>query len=145
MKKGAGLLVVIAVAAAIAITSTGEADPTLTGSRDIGDPQPLEQHLIATRVAAATGSLDGQPRRAPKWVVKLYGTKELPVEANGSEGGTLTCPRRYVAMDGGFGSNGGIVVDQLAPLSLKKYSYAAFDATGQSGGTVHFTLTCRKG
>ena len=144
MKKGAGLLAVVAVVAAVAITSTGEAGPALTGSRDIGDPQPLEQHLISTR-AAPTGSVDGQARRAPRWVVKLYGTKELPVEASGSEGGTLTCPRRYVAMDGGFGTNGGIVVDQLAPLSLKKYSYAAFDVTGQSGGTVHFTLTCRKG
>lgn len=144
MKKWAALLAILVAAAAVAITSTGEAGPALTGSRDIGDPKPLEQHLISTR-AAPLGPVDGQARRARRWIVKLFGTKEIPVEANGSEGGTLACPRRYVAMDGGFGTNGGIVVDQLAPLSLKKYSYAAFDVTGQTGGTVYFTLTCRKG
>jgi len=137
-------MAVLAAVAAVAITSTGEAGPALTGSRDIGDPKPLEQHLISTRVAPSR-SVDGQARPASRWAVKLYGTKKMPVEANGSEGGTLACPRRYVAMDGGFGTNGGIVVDQLAPLSLKKYSYAAFDTTGQAGGTVYFTLTCRKG
>lgn len=130
----------VATAWALSGGAPADAGPKFAGSDvEIGDELPLlDSHPVTTGPTTVSAARKSRPS------IKTFITNDLSVEPYGYQSGTMKCPRRSKAIDGGFLSDGGIIPDTMAPLSANTYGFAAFDISGLNG-LVAFTITCSKG
>lgn len=92
-------------------------------------PVPRAAH----RVATPSASTDALLRRAGARI-KYFETDTFTVPGDGRDDSSVRCPRGHAAIDGYFGTSGGIVPDFMSIMnSPRTFGFGLIDLTGADG------------
>jgi hypothetical protein len=101
--------------------------------------EPMRGHAVSapsTKVAA---------KRVKKPRLRYFETSIFSVPASGRRDVFLRCPRKYKAINGYFGTDGGIFPDYLASgQSVRRWDFGLMDTTDQQG-QAFIGIVCIKG
>jgi hypothetical protein len=131
---GAG--VVIAVSSTISWGGSNAKLPTKAESFELMRGHPVASPSVGSSAKAA---------KAKKPRLKYFETNVFSVPADGRRDVFLRCPRKYKAINGYFGTDGGIFPDYLASgQSVRRWDYGLADTTGLQG-RAFIGIVCLKG
>ena len=121
-----GATALVAVVATSAV-SWGGANARIPSKVEV--PEPRTVHEVATPSVA--GVAKGGGGRG----IRYFETDFFAIPADGRDDSFLRCPRRTKAINGYYGTDGGIVADYFAVgvNSLRNWEFGLIDLTGQDG------------
>jgi hypothetical protein len=129
MLKKLTLLVLVGVGVAAATATIAFGGGTARLPMKAESPQPRAVHPV--RAPSALASKRPKAHRAR---VLYFETDPFAIAANGRNDSSVRCPRGTTAINGYFGTDGGIVEDYSAvSANLRSWEFGLIDLTGQDG------------